>query len=115
VIDRSSLIRFAFPIGKDKPACLGLQTLPEHGSRPICERDYPASILALAFPNPQEAEPRTIDRRKRNVRPFQMQSLSDAQLSRSGLDSQVLGPAAGLRTLLGRQAERSGLPVILSE
>src|ERR1039458_10871950 len=79
MIERSSLIRFAFPVGKDKPACFGLQPLPVHGSRPVCERDYPGSILALAIPHSQESESSAIGRRKRNVRPFQMQCLADTQ------------------------------------
>ena len=66
-------------LAKTNPLALDSIPLPEHGSRPVCERDNPAGILALAFPHSQEAESSAIDRRKRNVRPFQMQRLTDAQ------------------------------------
>jgi hypothetical protein len=63
VIDGRSKVRLAFPVGKDKPAHPGPFPLPEHCSGPVCKRDNPAGILALAFPDPKKAKPSAIDRR----------------------------------------------------
>src|ERR1700723_2597112 len=77
-IDRRYQIWFASPVGKNKWASAGFQSLMEHGSRPICERNT-TRVLALSLPDPQKVEPSTIYRRQGNVRRFQIQSLSDSR------------------------------------
>ena len=56
-IDGGSKVWLAFRVGKDEVACPGILPAPQHGGRPVCEWDNPASVLALAFPYAEKSEP----------------------------------------------------------
>ncbi len=60
-------VRLAVPVSKYKPAVLGLFPFSQHGRRPVCARNNPAGILALAFPHTQKSESDAIDPRQGNV------------------------------------------------
>jgi len=57
MIDRRAYVRLPVPIGEDEDACPPVPPLAEHSGHPVCERNDPAGILALASPNANEAEP----------------------------------------------------------
>jgi hypothetical protein len=90
VIDRRPQVGLSFPIREDEPTSLGLFPLAEHGSRPVCEWDDPAAILALAFPDPQKPESSSIHRRQGHVCPFQVQCLTDSQSGLQHQDSDIV-------------------------
>jgi hypothetical protein len=58
VIDRRSNVGLLVPVREYELAGEGVPPFTEHSGRTISERDNPAGILAVAFPNPNEAEPR---------------------------------------------------------
>src|SRR5579859_4417997 len=90
VVDGRSKVRMAFPVGKYELACPGLGPSTQHGSRPVCKRDNPSGVLALAVPHAEESESSAVDGRKSNVCPFQMQSLPDPQTTFEHQDGDVL-------------------------
>ena len=62
VIDRRADVRLLVPVGEHEAACSGVPPFAEHFARTIGERDDAAGVLAFAFPNPNEAEPRSVYR-----------------------------------------------------
>jgi hypothetical protein len=79
MVDRRSQVRLSVPVAEYKPARSGIPPSAEQDGRPIRERDYPPGILALAFPNTDEAKPSPVYRLDGHIRPFQPRGLSDAQ------------------------------------
>jgi hypothetical protein len=63
VINRSSKVWPAFPVGENEFAPFAAKPLMEHGRGPISKRDNAAAIFALAVSHSQKPKAGTIDRR----------------------------------------------------
>ena len=79
VIDRCPEIWLSFAICKNEVTFLGIEAFSEDPRRPVGQWNYPTGILALTLPHAQLSEPGAVHGCERNVCPFEMERLTDAQ------------------------------------